>query len=68
MTSNRYRPGPAWIITPGLRADRFTSAQESGAAVAVVDIEDSIARADKDPTTSTGYSAESHAQSSSGPT
>lgn len=45
--ANYLRPGPAWIITPGLHADRFTTAQASGAAVAVVDIEDSVAALDK---------------------
>ncbi|MFC5805077.1 HpcH/HpaI aldolase/citrate lyase family protein [Streptomyces formicae] len=47
MTSTIRRPGRAWIITPGLHTDRFTSAQSAGAAVAVVDIEDSVAPADK---------------------
>ncbi|WP_217199908.1 HpcH/HpaI aldolase/citrate lyase family protein [Streptomyces buecherae] len=47
MTSTRCRPGPAWIITPGLHGNRFASAHHSGAAVAVVDIEDSVAPADK---------------------
>ncbi|APE26725.1 HpcH/HpaI aldolase/citrate lyase family protein [Streptomyces venezuelae] len=41
------RPGRAWIITPGLRSDRFAVAQRAGAAVAVVDIEDSVALPDK---------------------
>ncbi|WP_240134967.1 HpcH/HpaI aldolase/citrate lyase family protein [Streptomyces sp. MUM 178J] len=47
MTSTSRRPGQAWIITPGLHRDRFVGAQKSGAAVAVVDIEDSVALADK---------------------
>ncbi|MER6105635.1 CoA ester lyase [Streptomyces sp. NPDC001832] len=47
MTSTSRRPGRAWIITPGLHGDRFASAQKSGAAVAIVDIEDSIALPDK---------------------
>lgn len=47
MTSTSRRPGHAWIITPGLRGDRFVGAQKSGAAVAVVDIEDSVALPDK---------------------
>ncbi|CAM5596658.1 CoA ester lyase OS=Streptomyces tendae OX=1932 GN=GUR47_01160 PE=4 SV=1 [Streptomyces tendae] len=47
MTSTNRRPGRAWIITPGLHTDRFAGAQQSGAAVAVVDIEDSVAPADK---------------------
>ncbi|MFI8793111.1 HpcH/HpaI aldolase/citrate lyase family protein [Streptomyces sp. NPDC055105] len=47
MTSNSRRPGRAWIITPGLREDRFAHARKSGAAVAVVDIEDSVALPDK---------------------
>jgi citrate lyase beta subunit len=45
--ASQYRPGPAWIITPGLRTDRFAGAQGSGAAVAIVDIEDSVALPDK---------------------
>ncbi|WP_225828514.1 HpcH/HpaI aldolase/citrate lyase family protein [Streptomyces naphthomycinicus] len=47
MTHTSRRPGRAWIITPGLRTDRFDSARTSGASVAVVDIEDSVAPADK---------------------
>ncbi|MEV0039137.1 CoA ester lyase [Streptomyces sp. NPDC050804] len=47
MTSNSRRPGRAWIITPGLHGDRFAGARKSGAAVAVVDIEDSVALPDK---------------------
>ncbi|MDX3367588.1 CoA ester lyase [Streptomyces sp. ME02-6987-2C] len=47
MTSTSHQPERAWIITPGLHLDRFASAQKSGAAVAVVDIEDSVAPADK---------------------
>ncbi|WP_338676008.1 CoA ester lyase [Streptomyces sp. SCSIO 30461] len=47
MTHTSRGPGRAWIITPGLHTDRFVSAQNSGAAVAVVDIEDSVALADK---------------------
>jgi citrate lyase subunit beta/citryl-CoA lyase/(S)-citramalyl-CoA lyase len=47
MTSTSRRPGRAWIITPGLHGDRFAGAQQSGAAVAVVDIEDSVPPADK---------------------
>lgn len=41
------RPGRAWIITPALRADRFEAAQTSGAGVALVDLEDSVAPQDK---------------------
>ncbi|GAA1520847.1 CoA ester lyase [Sphaerisporangium rubeum] len=47
MTSISRWPGRAWIITPGLHKDRFAGAQKSGAAVAVVDIEDSVALNDK---------------------
>ncbi|WP_331718370.1 CoA ester lyase [Streptomyces sp. NBC_00624] len=47
MTRTNRRPGRAWIITPGLRTERFARAQKSGAAVAVVDIEDSVAGPDK---------------------
>ncbi|MCP3817508.1 CoA ester lyase [Streptomyces sp. A3M-1-3] len=39
--------GRAWIITPALRADRFEAAQTSGAGVALVDLEDSVAPQDK---------------------
>ncbi|WP_228982256.1 CoA ester lyase [Streptomyces sp. DH12] len=47
MSSTHRRPGRAWIITPGLRGDRFATARTSGAAVALVDIEDSVALPDK---------------------
>lgn len=47
MTHTSRRPGRAWIITPGLRTDRFETAQNAGAAIAVVDIEDSVALPDK---------------------
>ncbi|MEU9148528.1 CoA ester lyase [Streptomyces sp. NPDC048349] len=47
MEKSSRRPGRAWIITPGLRPERFATAQNSGAAVAVVDIEDSVALHDK---------------------
>ncbi|MFJ4428430.1 HpcH/HpaI aldolase/citrate lyase family protein [Streptomyces bobili] len=39
--------GRAWIITPGLRPERFAAACSSGAGVALVDIEDSVAMQDK---------------------
>jgi citrate lyase subunit beta/citryl-CoA lyase/(S)-citramalyl-CoA lyase len=48
MASTSCRPGRAWIITPGLHRARFARVQKSGAAVAVVDIEDSVAPADKE--------------------
>ncbi|WP_455351335.1 HpcH/HpaI aldolase/citrate lyase family protein [Streptomyces sp. SYSU K217416] len=41
------RPGRAWIITPGLRPSRFETARTSGAGVALVDLEDSVAMPDK---------------------
>ncbi|MGW4550220.1 HpcH/HpaI aldolase/citrate lyase family protein [Streptomyces violaceorubidus] len=47
MTHSSRRPGRAWIITPGLRTDRFEAARACGASVAVVDIEDSVAMPDK---------------------
>lgn len=40
-------PGRAWIITPGLRPSRFEAAWNSGAGVALVDLEDSVAMPDK---------------------
>jgi citrate lyase subunit beta/citryl-CoA lyase/(S)-citramalyl-CoA lyase len=42
MAPNSSR-GRAWIITPGLTPERFATAQNSGAGVALVDIEDSVA-------------------------
>lgn len=45
--SQHTRPGRVWIITPGLRPSRFEAAQTSGAGVALVDLEDSVAMADK---------------------
>ncbi|MCZ4120289.1 HpcH/HpaI aldolase/citrate lyase family protein [Streptomyces sp. H39-S7] len=41
------RPGRAWIITPALRPRRFPTAHTSGAGVALVDLEDSVAMPDK---------------------
>ncbi|MFD5268824.1 HpcH/HpaI aldolase/citrate lyase family protein [Streptomyces sp. NPDC058335] len=46
MEPNSSR-GRAWIITPGLRRERFAAARSSGAGVALVDIEDSVAMQDK---------------------
>lgn len=42
-SQDNRRPGRVWIITPGLRADRFEAAQTCGAGVALVDLEDSVA-------------------------
>ncbi|MFE9574614.1 HpcH/HpaI aldolase/citrate lyase family protein [Streptomyces sp. NPDC006692] len=39
--------GRAWIITPALTPQRFATAQNSGAGVALVDVEDSVATSDK---------------------
>jgi citrate lyase beta subunit len=41
------QPGRVWIITPATRADRFISATTSTADVALADLEDSVAPADK---------------------
>lgn len=46
LTSSTSR-ARAWIITPGLTPERFATARNSGAAVALVDIEDSVAMPDK---------------------
>ncbi|WP_331762414.1 CoA ester lyase (plasmid) [Streptomyces sp. NBC_01527] len=46
MEPNSSR-GRAWIITPALTPQRFATAQNSGAGVALVDIEDSVAIPDK---------------------
>ncbi|MEU9331618.1 CoA ester lyase [Streptomyces sp. NPDC048290] len=47
MASDIRPSGRAWIITPGMHEDRFAIARKSGAAVAVVDVEDSVALPDK---------------------
>ncbi|MFI6055945.1 HpcH/HpaI aldolase/citrate lyase family protein [Streptomyces violascens] len=47
MPTTSSSHGRAWIITPALTPERFATAQNSGAAVALVDIEDSVAPADK---------------------
>ncbi|KOU37636.1 HpcH/HpaI aldolase/citrate lyase family protein [Streptomyces sp. WM6378] len=39
--------GRAWIVTPALTPERFNTAQNSGAGVALVDIEDSVAMPEK---------------------
>ncbi|MDX3697804.1 CoA ester lyase [Streptomyces europaeiscabiei] len=46
---NRPAPQPlrAWLITPALNADRFEKAKSYGADVALADLEDSVAPADK---------------------
>ncbi|MEU7480530.1 CoA ester lyase [Lentzea sp. NPDC042327] len=41
------RPGRVWIITPAPRHERFAAALNSDAHVALADIEDSVAAADK---------------------
>ncbi|MGW3668554.1 HpcH/HpaI aldolase/citrate lyase family protein [Streptomyces sp. NPDC005141] len=45
--AQRPTPARAWIITPAVRPDRFPAAQNCGAAVALVDLEDSVAMQDK---------------------
>ncbi|MEU6346266.1 CoA ester lyase [Streptomyces sp. NPDC046977] len=47
MGTHTRRPLRVWIITPGQRADRFTAARASAAGVALADLEDSVAPADK---------------------
>ncbi|KGR97701.1 aldolase/citrate lyase family protein [Burkholderia pseudomallei] len=37
----------SWLFTPATRADRFSNASECGADVLIVDLEDSVAPADK---------------------
>ncbi|WP_309117471.1 CoA ester lyase [Saccharothrix sp.] len=41
------RPGRVWIITPAIRHERFAAALTSTADVAMADLEDSVAPADK---------------------
>ncbi|WP_199550159.1 CoA ester lyase [Streptomyces sp. N35] len=43
----RHHRGRAWMITPALTPARFDTARTSGAGVALVDLEDSVAMADK---------------------
>ncbi|MFJ9521854.1 HpcH/HpaI aldolase/citrate lyase family protein [Kitasatospora sp. NPDC101801] len=49
MSATRWTaPGGAWIVTPAVAGDRFAKARESGAAVTLVDLEDSVAPQHKD--------------------
>ncbi|MDQ0771582.1 citrate lyase beta subunit [Streptomyces aurantiacus] len=43
----RTHRGRAWIITPALNSERFPTAHAASAGVALVDLEDSVAPADK---------------------
>ncbi|MGR3875629.1 HpcH/HpaI aldolase/citrate lyase family protein [Streptomyces graminifolii] len=42
------QPVRAWLITPALQPDRFEKAKSYGADVALADLEDSVAPADKE--------------------
>ncbi|WP_415954377.1 HpcH/HpaI aldolase/citrate lyase family protein [Streptomyces sp. KLOTTS4A1] len=53
--TTRTHPGRAWMITPALRPERFTTAQTAGAGVALVDLEDSVAMADKHQARTTAH-------------
>ncbi|WP_327749767.1 CoA ester lyase [Streptomyces europaeiscabiei] len=47
MTRAAQQPVRAWLITPALQPDRFEKAKSYGADVALADLEDSVAPADK---------------------
>ncbi|WP_308406596.1 CoA ester lyase [Streptomyces sp. AC555_RSS877] len=47
MSRHGTRPVRSWLITPAMAADRFGKARTSSADVALVDLEDSVARAHK---------------------
>src|ERR1700693_5131436 len=38
----------SWLFTPATRPDRFDKAAASGADISIIDLEDSVAPADKD--------------------
>ncbi|MBB6301329.1 itaconate degradation C-C-lyase RipC [Rhizobium leucaenae] len=40
-------PTRSWLFTPGTRPERFANAERSGADVMILDLEDSVAEADK---------------------
>ncbi len=49
MRASRWTaPGGAWIVTPAVADERFAKARACGAAVTLVDLEDSVAPQDKD--------------------
>jgi (S)-citramalyl-CoA lyase len=48
MTENTSRPLRSWLFTPATRPKRFGNAASAGADVLILDLEDSVAPADKD--------------------
>ena len=48
MTENKSRPLRSWLFTPATRPERFGKAAAAGADVLILDLEDSVAPADKD--------------------
>jgi (S)-citramalyl-CoA lyase len=48
MNQSKLTPVRSWLFTPASRADRFDKAAASGADVSIMDLEDSVAPADKD--------------------
>ena len=48
MLDAAFKPTRSWLFTPATRPDRFGKAAASGADVAIVDLEDSVAPGDKD--------------------
>jgi len=47
MNQNRLARVRSWLFTPATRPDRFDKAAASGADVSIIDLEDSVAPADK---------------------
>ena len=47
MNENRVTRVRSWLFTPATRPDRFDKAAASGADVSIIDLEDSVAPADK---------------------
>ena len=48
MTENTSQPLRSWLFTPATRPERFRKAASAGADVLILDLEDSVAPADKD--------------------
>jgi (S)-citramalyl-CoA lyase len=48
MNQNKLRRVRSWLFTPATRPDRFDKAAATGADVSIIDLEDSVASADKD--------------------
>src|ERR1700692_3975789 len=47
MNQSKFVRVRSWLFTPATRSDRFEKAAASGADVSIIDLEDSVAPADK---------------------